>query len=100
MYANLIHNEKQKKIHFKAKFTNSELQLLKASGISKTFSKREFIYYEQTSTSKVFLLEGGLVKIGTFTNNDKEFIKSIVYPNQLLMLRKSLKTRFLLNKSK
>lgn len=85
MYANALFNQNQNQeiTHFETKFTDTELQLLKEHGILRTFSRKAFIYYERTSTHSIFLLEEGLVKTGSFINYNQEFIKSVIYPNQL-----------------
>lgn len=83
MHANALYQPNSICAHFATKFTTSELQLLYQHSITREFSKKEFIYYTQTNTYSVFLLEEGLVKIGNFTAHDKEFIKSVIYPGQL-----------------
>ncbi len=66
-----------------SKFTLTEIQQIEKMAISRTFEKKQYIYYPQEPSKAVYYLKEGRVKIGTYSNDGKEVIKSIIYPGQL-----------------
>ncbi len=46
-------------------------------------SKYDFIYLPDESAERVFFLKKGSIKIGTHSNDGKEVIKSVLYPNSM-----------------
>lgn len=47
------------------------------------YKKQEYIYFEEDSANKVFLIEKGKVKIGYYTENGDEIVKSILSKGEL-----------------
>jgi CRP/FNR family transcriptional regulator, cyclic AMP receptor protein len=64
-------------------FTTSEMEMLDKISTIRTFEKKHYIYYPQEPSKNIFFLKEGRVKIGTYSNEGKEVIKSIIYPGQL-----------------
>jgi CRP-like cAMP-binding protein len=44
----------------------------------KSFKKGEYIYLPDQSSDKIFFIEDGRIKIGSFSDNDKEITKAII----------------------
>lgn len=44
----------------------------------KKYGKRDYIYFEEDSSSKVYLIEKGKVKLGNYTKDGNEVIKAIL----------------------
>ena len=64
-------------------FTSVEIETLEQISTIRTFEKKQYIYYPQEPSKNIFFLKEGRVKIGTYSSEGKEVIKSIVYPGQL-----------------
>jgi CRP-like cAMP-binding protein len=64
-------------------FTSIEIETLEQISTIRTFEKKQYIYYPQEPSKNIFFLKEGRVKIGTYSSEGKEVIKSIVYPGQL-----------------
>ena len=64
-------------------FTSVEIETLEQISTIRTFEKMQYIYYPQEPSKNIFFLKEGRVKIGTYSSEGKEVIKSIVYPGQL-----------------
>ena len=64
-------------------FTSIEVETLEQISTIRTFEKKQYIYYPQEPSKNIFFLKEGRVKIGTYSSEGKEVIKSIVYPGQL-----------------
>lgn len=64
-------------------FTPQDIEQLESLSSIRTFEKKQYIYYPQEPSKSVYLLKEGRVKVGTYSNDGKEVIKSIVYPGQL-----------------
>lgn len=64
-------------------FTSVEIEALEQISTIRTFEKKQYIYYPQEPSKNIFFLKEGRVKIGTYSSEGKEVIKSIVYPGQL-----------------
>jgi len=47
------------------------------------FSKREYIYFEEDSSNKVYLIEKGKVKIGHYTEDGEEIVRAILSKGEL-----------------
>ena len=47
------------------------------------FSKQQFIYSKDSASDKIFFLKSGSVKIGNYSDDGREVIKSIVHPKSL-----------------
>ncbi|WP_053990266.1 Crp/Fnr family transcriptional regulator [Mangrovimonas sp. TPBH4] len=47
------------------------------------YNKKDFIYFEEDSSNKVFLIERGKVKIGYYTESGDEIVKSILLKGEL-----------------
>lgn len=47
------------------------------------YKKRDYIYFEQDSANKVYLIDQGKVKIGYYTENGEEVVKSILSKGEL-----------------
>ena len=48
-----------------------------------SYSKEDYIYFEEDSASKVYLIENGKVKIGYYTEGGEEVIKAILTKGEL-----------------
>lgn len=55
----------------------------KGSHTFNQYKKSDFIYFEKDSASKVYLIEKGKVKIGHYTKDGEEVIKSILSKGEL-----------------
>ncbi len=64
-------------------FTSVEIETIEQISTIRTFEKKQYIYYPQEPSKNIFFLKEGRVKIGTYSSEGKEVIKSIVYPGQL-----------------
>ena len=64
-------------------FTSVEIENIEQISTIRTFEKKQYIYYPQEPSKNIFFLKEGRVKIGTYSSEGKEVIKSIVYPGQL-----------------
>lgn len=64
-------------------FTTQDIERLGGLASIRIFEKKQYIYYPQEPSKFVYLLKEGRVKIGTYSNENKEVIKSIIYPNKL-----------------
>ena len=49
----------------------------------KKMSKNEYVYFPDDPSSAIFFLKGGRVKIGTFSDDGKEIIKTILEPGEV-----------------
>ena len=67
----------------KEEFTQIEVDTLEGMASIRKFDKKHYIYYPQEPSKTVYLLKEGRIKIGTYSPDGKEVIKSIVYPGQL-----------------
>ena len=67
----------------KKEFTPQEIEMLENMASIRKFEKKQYIYYPQEPSKTIFYLKEGRVKIGTYSSDGKEVIKSIVYPGQL-----------------
>lgn len=47
------------------------------------YSKQDYIYFEQDSSGKVYLIESGKVKLGYYTEDGKEVVKAILTKGEL-----------------
>ncbi len=47
------------------------------------YKKKDYIYFEEDSASKVYLIEKGKVKIGYYTENGDEIVKAILTQGEL-----------------
>jgi len=47
------------------------------------YRKEDYIYFEQDSANKVYLIEKGKVKIGNYTENGNEIVKAILSKGEL-----------------
>ncbi len=47
------------------------------------YNKEEYIYFEEDQANKVFLIQSGKVKIGYFTENGEEVLKTILTKGEL-----------------
>lgn len=47
------------------------------------YSKRDYIYFEQDQSNKVFLIEKGKVKLGYYTEDGEEVVKAILSRGEL-----------------
>ena len=83
MYATARLTQKSKPSTPSHEFNANELEVLKQIATTRTFEKKQYIYYPQEPSKNIFLLKEGRVKIGTYSSEGKEVIKSIVYPGQL-----------------
>lgn len=83
MYATARLTQKSKPSTQTHEFNAAELESLKQIATTRTFEKKQYIYYPQEPSKNIFLLKEGRVKIGTYSSEGKEVIKSIVYPGQL-----------------
>ena len=83
MYATARLTQKSKPSAQTHEFNAAELETLKQIATTRTFEKKQYIYYPQEPSKNIFLLKEGRVKIGTYSSEGKEVIKSIVYPGQL-----------------
>ena len=83
MYATARLTQKSKPFTQTHEFNAAELESLKQIATTRTFEKKQYIYYPQEPSKNIFLLKEGRVKIGTYSSEGKEVIKSIVYPGQL-----------------
>lgn len=64
-------------------FNKQDTALLHSIASTRTYPKKQYIYYPQEVSKYIYLLQEGRVKIGTYSGDGKEVIKSIVYPGQL-----------------
>lgn len=48
-----------------------------------TYQKQDYIYFEEDSANKVYIIEKGKVKIGYYTESGEEIIKAILMRGQL-----------------
>lgn len=48
-----------------------------------TYGKEDYIYFEEDSANKVYLIEKGKVKIGYYTEDGEEMVKSILSTGEL-----------------
>ena len=67
----------------KKEFSQAEVEMLENMASIRKFDKKHYIYYPQEPSKTVYLLKEGRIKIGTYSPDGKEVIKSIVYPGQL-----------------
>jgi len=51
--------------------------------LSQTFSKGDFVYHANDPALRMYLLEEGRVKIGTYSETGKEIIKAILQPGEI-----------------
>jgi CRP-like cAMP-binding protein len=47
------------------------------------YKKKDYIYFEEDSANKIYLIEKGKVKIGYYNNDGKEVVKAILTKGQL-----------------
>lgn len=83
MYATARLTKKQPVAAPSYEFTASEMEALDQISTIRTFEKKQYVYYPQEPSKSIFYLKEGRIKIGTYSNEGKEVIKSIVYPGQL-----------------
>lgn len=55
----------------------------KAKHSFNTYKKQDYIYFEQDSASKVYLIEDGRVKLGYYTADGDEIVKAILTKGEL-----------------
>ncbi|TAE49013.1 MAG: Crp/Fnr family transcriptional regulator [Bacteroidetes bacterium] len=49
----------------------------------RSFKRAEFIYFNEDSADKVFFIDKGAVKIGSYSPDGNELIKAILYPGEI-----------------
>lgn len=64
-------------------FTSSEMEQFEKIATIRRFEKKQYIYYPQEPSRNIYFLREGKVKIGTYSGEGKEVIKSIIYPGQM-----------------
>lgn len=55
----------------------------KASHEFKNYKKQDYIYFEEDSSNKVFLIDKGKVKLGYYTEDGKEIVKAILSKGEI-----------------
>lgn len=63
--------------------TSDEMQMMASMVTEKSSDKKEYIYFPEEPSKVLFFLKEGRVKIGTFSNDGKEIIKTILYPGSI-----------------
>jgi len=64
-------------------FSQEELYEIDKKSVLRSFDKKVNIYFPEDPSNVVFLLKSGRVKIVTYSNDSKEFIKTIIYPGEI-----------------
>lgn len=64
--------------------TNEEISLLKSSGKTINFNKKDVVFRQGTLTSHVMYLEKGLIKLFKNERNDRSFILKIATPGYFI----------------
>ena len=47
------------------------------------YNKRDYIYFEEDTANKVYLIESGKIKLGYYTENGDEVVKAILTKGEL-----------------
>ena len=55
----------------------------KASHEFKNYNKQDYIYFEEDSSNKVFLIDKGKVKLGYYTEDGNEIVKAILSKGEI-----------------
>ncbi len=63
--------------------TEDELELVSDKTVMRTTKKNQYIYFPQEPSKVVFFLKAGRVKIGTYSDDGKEIIKTIIQPGEI-----------------
>lgn len=64
-------------------FSQEELIEIDNRSVLRSFDKKVHIYFPNDPANVVYLLKSGRVKIGSYGENGKELIKTIIYPGEI-----------------
>ena len=64
-------------------FTESEIAEIDKHSVMRSFDKKVHIYFPNDPANVVYLLKSGRVKIGSYGENGKELLKTIIYPGEI-----------------
>jgi len=64
-------------------FTPEQLMEMAKNSTMKTIKKGEFVYIPNELSNKVFLLKEGTIKIGSYSDEGKEILKSVLHPGEI-----------------
>jgi len=63
--------------------SEGELEEMEAKAVMKTAEKDSYIYFPNEPSKVIFFLKEGRVKIGSYSNDGREIIKTILYPGEM-----------------
>ena len=63
--------------------SDEEMMELDKLTVMKTAEKNQFIYFPKEPSKVMFFLKKGRIKIGTYSTDGKEIIKTILYPGEV-----------------
>ena len=72
-----------RQIDYFSDFTEDQLNKLAKASELKSISKHRFIFRDGEESTKIYVLVNGTVKLGTFSSDNREVIKTILHPRAL-----------------